>query len=86
MKRSKEVFVGYPKVSADFNPKLQRSSGCFEAVSPLKGIKNALFQVSSSCQFQVPDVLEAEFDLTLSFDNELSSGTHACGVRDSLQA
>ena len=86
LKRSKEVFVGYPKVSADFNPKLQRSSGCFNGVSPLKGMKNALFQVPSSCQFQFPDVLEAEFRLDPEFRQRVVGLERMLRVRDSLQA
>ena len=86
MKRSKEVFVGHPKVSADFNPTLQRSSGCFESVSPLKGINNALFQVPSSSQFQFPDVLEAEFRLDPEFRQRVVGPERMLRVRNSLQA
>ena len=85
MKRSKEVFVGYPKVSADFNPKLQRSSGCFKGVSTLKGINNALFQVPSSCQFQFPDVLEAEFRLDPEFRQRVVGLERMLRVCNSLQ-
>ena len=86
LERSKEVFVGHPKVSADFNPKLQRSSGCFKGVSPLKGINNALFQVPSSSQFQFPDVLEAEFRLDPEFRQRVVGLERMLRVRDSLQA
>ena len=51
-----------------------------EGVSPLKGINNALFQVPSSCQFQFPDVLEAEFR------QRVVGPERMLRVRDSLQA
>ena len=86
MKRSKEVFVGHPKVSAAFNSMLQRFSGCFKGVSPLKGINNALFQVPSSSQFQFPDVLEAEFRLDPEFRRRVVGLERMLRVRDSLQA
>ena len=86
LKRSTEVFVGHPKVSADFNSMLQKSSGCFNGVSPLKGINNALFQVPSSSQFQFPDVLEAEFRLDPEFRQRVVGLERMLGVRDSLQA
>ena len=86
LKRSKEVFVGHPKVSADFNPKLQSSSGCFQGVSLSEGINNALFQVPSSSQFQFPDVLEAEFRLDPEFRQRVVGLERMLRVRDSLQA
>ena len=65
---------------------LQRSSGCFNGVSPLKGINNALFQVPSSSQFQFPDVLEAEFRLDPEFRQRVVGLERMLRVRDSLQA
>ena len=86
VKRSKEVFVGHPKVSTDFNPKLQRSSGCFKGVSPSEGIKNALFQVPPSEQFQLLAVLEAEFRLDPQFRQRVVGLERMLRVREFLQA
>ena len=85
-KRSKEVFVGHSKVSAGFYPKLQRSSGCFQGVSPSEGIKDVPFQVPSSAQFQFPDVLGAEFRLDPEFRQRVVGLERMLRVRDSLQA
>ena len=73
------------QVSADFNPKLQRSSGCFQGVSFSEAIKNALFEVPPSAQSQFPDVLEAEFRLDPEFRQRVVGLERMLRVRESLR-
>ena len=57
-------------------------SRCFSS----EGIKNALFQVPSSAQFQFPPVLEAEFRLDPEFRQRVVGLERMLRVREFLQA
>ena len=81
LKRSKEVLQDIRKSLLVLIP------SCIVLLFPLsEGMKNALFQVPSSAQFQFPDVLEAEFLLDPEFRQRVVGLQRMLRVRDSLQA